>query len=61
MVQLSNLSKASILILVTITATVTVTVEAAKSGFADFLGIGPNDVPLINGTIVNNDNKTTVF
>ncbi len=58
MVQLSNLSKASILILVTITATVTVTVEAAKSGFADFLGIGPNDVPLINGTIVNNDNKT---
>lgn len=58
MVQLSNLSKASILILVTITATVTVTVEAAKSGFADFLGIGPNDVPIINGTIINNDNKT---
>lgn len=59
---MSNLKKPvplSILFLITITATVTLTVEAAKTGALNFFGVGPVDnEPIINGTIINYDNKT---
>ncbi len=49
-----------ITLLIAITMSVTLTVAAASSGALNFLGIGPNDknIPLINGTIINYDNKT---
>jgi len=46
-----------IIIMLSVALSVSVTVAAAQSGALDFI-INPNVKPLINGTIVNYDNKT---
>lgn len=49
-----------ILLIITILGTAGAVTVGVQTGAFNFLGIGPNDnnVPLINGTIVNYDNKT---
>ena len=53
-------SKYILAVLLTITVTSAATVLAAQNGVLNFIGLGRVDVthPLINGTIVNYDNKT---